>query len=258
MSNNNDLLINAIVLPTDIFFEQHQIHQLFSSDEDTPNIVMSSSNGFYIVDPKSNQPATFREEPIELGINPDGEFKPFDLLELGQRLVVKAGSTLIFEWAEVPMIATTKTLTLVAKKKAEPDLDTAVVKLSGWFQIHDSAKGWVRNSSLDGDANSLRYALNLDQFAFYSDGFLFEDSFLSNFFYNDFSAVATGFDPVFYQHGTATIKNMSNIDRVLTLVPYNSGAGFISSIDENPYDLPPNVEIINGALVLNLAANQDS
>lgn len=258
MSNNNDLFINAIVLPTDIFFEGSQIHQIFSSDEGTPDIRMSSSKGFYYREAGHyNEQGEFDDTDIILSVSPDGVFKPFGL-SATERLYVPAGSTLTFEWLEAPTIATVKTITLVANKKVEPELDTAVVKLSGWFLIHDSAKGWVRNSTLSGGAEALRVVLKLSQFALYSNGALFDDAFLSNFFYEDFSAVATGLTGSYFESGTVTIKNMSNVPRVLTLVPYNSGLSFISSIDENPNDLPPNVEIRNGALVLNLAANQDS
>lgn len=250
-----DTLINAIVLPTDIFFEQHQIHHAQKSSG-APSVAMVSSTGFHIRDVgnynNEDSVHTDTSESVELIANDDGTIAPFSMLSAGQRLYVKTGSTLQFNWTVKPVEETFVSLTLVVKKKMEADSDTAVVKLSGHFQIHDSINGWVKS------AGGSRSVLSINQFAFFSDGYLFADDFLSNFFYTDFSAVATGYDPVFFQNGTVTVKNMSNVGRVLTLVPYNLDAGFISSIDENPNDLASNVEIRNGALVLTLAANQDS
>src|SRR5690606_11613241 len=203
------------------------------AEQPTP-IMMDCDQGFYIKDVGHyTEEGTPYADPIEL-VSDGGDFNPFSMLSAGQRLYAKAGSTLGFMWSEKPTSETAATVTLVAKKRVESESDTAIVKLSGWFQIHDSINGWVRDSMLGGDPDSLRVVLNLNQFAFFSDDYKFEDTFLSNFFYDDFSATASGFDPVRYQHGTATIKNMSNVARQLTLVPYNSGLGFISSIDENP------------------------
>ena len=258
MSQETELLINSIILPQDIFFEQGQTHYMHSTAEDTPAIIMRSSDGFYIRDTASyNSGGEYTEEPVVCNIDSDGNFVPFNILEGGQRLYVLKGSRLTFEWETKPSVEVVKTMTLVAKKKVEADSDTAVVRLSGYFLVHDSIKGWVRNSLLAGDEDSLRMILSLSQFALYSDGTRFEDAFLSNFFYDDFSAVATGYDPVFYQHGTLTIKNMSAFPRVVTLVPYNLGV-ISSSIDEDLTNLPDNVEVRNGSLILTLAANQDT
>ncbi|WP_026470380.1 hypothetical protein [Alkanindiges illinoisensis] len=252
----SDLLVNAIALPTDIFFDRNEKHQVSPIDENIPNFMLTSSTGFWIRDAGHyTEDGIHTEEPIELTVTPNGDFAPFNWLDAGQRLYVKAGSTLEVGWADTPAAMALKTVTLVAKKKVEVESDTAVVKLSGWFKIYDSVKGWVLMSTASG---ALPAILSLGDVAFFSDKFLFQDSMLSNFFYNDFSAVATDYDPIFYQHGTVTIKNMSGIDRVLTLVPYNQGTTYISSVDENPNDLPSNIQINGGVIAINLTANQDA
>lgn len=245
----NDLLINRIIVPTDIFFEQQQVQLVNDVPEDCPSVVMTSSNGFEIREVGSYQSASpvFYDE-IELVSQPDG--KLLLPLELQERLYVPRGSVLEFRWATTPSVESVKTFTLAAKKKREVSTDTAIVKLSGTFQIHDSIEGWLK--SID---SGLRVGISLNNFSFFSDQFLFGGLFDSDFFYTAYSAVATGYSAGFYQNGTATIKNMSGVERELTLVP-SEAAGIPSSIDENPADLPANMRFEGRGLVISFAANQ--
>lgn len=247
-----DLVVNMITLPTDIFFEQHQTQHISVLSEQAFPIVMACDQGFYIKDAGHySEEGTPYTDPIELVSDDSGDFNPFSMLSAGQRLYAKAGSTLGFTWSEKPTAEILTTVTLVAKKRVEADLDTATIKLSGWFKVHDSINGWI------GDSKGLQYIVNLRQLELYSDSYRFIEDIIPSFFYDAFYISASGYNGNF-QHGTVTVKNMSPFARQLTLVPNNSAPHYVSSIDELSNDLPPNVEMRNGAIILNLAANQDT
>lgn len=248
--SSNDLLIQKIILPTEIFFEQQQIHRVDSDPSDSPTITMTSSLGFETrLDGHYNELGSISNEPITFTANANNEL----MIEMPalSRLYVPLGSVLSFNWAQQPNEESVKTLTLSAKKKREFSTDTAVVKLSGYFKFTDSNFGKVTDS----DGSPL--LLNTSQLPFFSDEFYFEEAILTKDFYTAYSISSSGGDPVFHTNATVTIVNQSNVERTLTITPaVGEVAGGIGGRVENQQNLPSNAYMSNGNLIITLAANQ--
>lgn len=150
-------------------------------------------------------------------------------------------------------------ITLTAKKRKRVPSDSAVVKLSGWFKIADSLKGKVLIASYYGDVYGQRDVIGVDSFAILSDEMQHGTDYTSDFFYDDYSVVATGYNGQ-NQHATVHIKNMSDKKRRLTFTPVSwSGLGFDykSSIDGTIFDRSTNTKIQGSSLVIELEPNQD-
>ena len=150
-------------------------------------------------------------------------------------------------------------ITLTAKKRKRIPSDSAVVKLSGWFKITDSLKGSVLIANYYGDVYGQRDVIGVDSFAILSDEMQHGTDYTSDFFYNDYSVVATGYNGQ-NQHATVHIKNMSDKKRRLTFTPVSwSGMGFDykSSIDGTIFDMSMNAQIQGNNLVIDLEPNQD-
>lgn len=150
-------------------------------------------------------------------------------------------------------------ITLTAKKRKRIPSDSAVVKLSGWFKITDSLKGSVLIANYYGDVYGQRDVIGVDSFAILSDEMQHGTDYTSDFFYNDYSVVATGYNGQ-NQHATVHIKNISDKKRRLTFTPVSwSGMGFDykSSIDGTIFDMSMNAQIQGNNLVIDLEPNQD-
>lgn len=246
----NDLLIQKIILPTEIFFEQQQIHRVDSDPSDAPLIMMTSSLGFETrLDGHYNELGNISNEPITFTANANNEL----MIEMPalSRLHVPLGSVLSFSWVQQPSEESVKTVTLSVKKKREYSSDTAVVKLSGYFKFTDSNFGKVTGS------DGIPLLLNTSQLPFFSDEFYFEERTITKDFYTVYSISSSGGDPIFHTNATVTIVNQSNVERTLTITPAVSVvAGSIGGRVENQQNLPSNAYMSNGNLIIRLAANQ--
>lgn len=250
--NKYDMVLGSVLLPTEIFIEGSQEHKCVFLDE-SEVITLSSSQGFFLKkETQYKELGTPISTPFDITAQKGkNTIRPFNL-RAGDRLYIPAGSLLTFAWKDKPTKEVLTTLTLVAKKKHEPNSDTAIVKLSGRFTIWDSREGWIRDSS------GYPHILDISQFAVFSDERLFDDAFISNYLFTDYSIATTGtYDTVFNRFGTVVIKNESKYARTLKLIPYKQEGEptpYDGEIDN--YDLPPNVEYAGGALEITLEANQ--
>ena len=245
----NEKLLSLVCLTSEIFFEQHQVHSFYNTSSKTVSISMTATNGFEV-----REVGHYNEQGVAVGNTalaiPSGlRISPLQMLSNGSRLYVPYPNVLKFSWTTEPTDDVNASLTLCAKKRVEQDTDTAVIKMGGRFQIKDSIKGWVK-----GNGGSV--VLNVDQFATFSDLALFEDDFFSNFFYEDYSIVAEGADGYSNSKFPVRIKNMSNVARSITFIPYRNTPVGVGSFDTA--NLPTNVRVVNGNLVVTLAANQDT
>ncbi len=250
---DNEKLIAVLTLPSEIFFEQHQLHSFFNSTQEENSLVLGALNGFEIRKVgfygESGTPFPYDIFLDHLGESSNTEIAPFSMLEDGDRLYVPYPNVLFVAWDSTPHEDTVLSITLCAKKKIERDTDTAVLKMGGRFQIKDSIKGWVK-------VGGMPAILGVEQFATFSDEILFADDFASQFFYEDFSVVAEGANGIFNTKFPVNIKNTSNVARTLTFVPYKNNVLYQGVFDSN--NLPTNVKVVNGNLVVTLAANQDT
>jgi hypothetical protein len=252
-ASENDLLINSIIIPTEIFFEQREVHRVVDMPESCPSVLMISSLGFERRAAGAyKEPGTILNEPIELATTPDGTL--ILPLETQERLYVPIGSVLSFEWSGTPTVESIKTFTLAAKKKREVSSDMAIVKLSGAFTFEDSILGAFTSD------DNLPVKLNISQFSTFTDDAVF--GYLNNEeWYKAYSMTAAGEDVVFNTNGTVTIKNQSNQDRTLILI---AGVGLVGTglgtggRFEDTANLPNNVYIESNRMFIELSANQDS
>ena len=263
-----DLIIQQIALPDTIMFSNtDSFHLSYTlSDPLNPLTVLPYllMHGRFakidITNPSGTLVPVASPIKISIGVSNGDNVKNIRLPISGnERLLCGGYSSLRFEWESALQALAAISITLIAKKRKIIPSDSSTIKLSGWFKIKDSIKGNVLDAAPTGDLYGQRGVFGVSSFGIISDELITSTAPDSQWFYDDFSVVATGYNGDL-QNATVHIKNMSKQARTLTFTPVNfagMGYSYKSSIDNTEFNLPANARLENGSIFIDLAASED-
>jgi len=244
----DDLLISRIILPTAVYFEPAPVRPYPIDVQPSPypapfSVKMTSSLGFDIrLAGHFNEAAPLSYDPITLSSNRIGKLDAIAGIAPDSRIYIPAGSVVDFMWDsnQLPAPDTVLALTLAACKVRDVMADTVVLKgITGLWYATDSIFGDVKefNGADAEEETAIAYGFIETMYA---------DSESTRQFLKTYITATDGI--LNYEPHTLTIKNRSDVARVLVLKPLNG---------EIQHDkLPNNVTVENGNLVIEFAPGE--
>ena len=261
--DNENLLIGRFIFPEEIYIEPSPLKAHVMTVEPSPlyddfTINMTCGQQF---DARKIGHYTESGRPlsnIDLEYS-QGKIKSIAGIDPTDRIYIRKGSLLNFEWDSdnLPVDKSVIALTLQAYKRKFIPTDTAIIQgISGLWYVSVSGIGSLKgyNGVLDNNGNNVESALpfsveNLTNITRYSESI--------GMFQRDIS-VGSDYLPLLNEIPTnMTIRNHSNTDRIITLIPVNEADTNNNGALEDSNLLPSNAYMDGNKLIIELAANQD-